>query len=78
MSHILKCGNNRAERYEVAKLAGNDDDAVGRAEGVPLSVRPFLWFREAGFGRVDHPDPPEFADLDGAQTWIRRQLTLAS
>ena len=25
------------------------------------------WFLEAGFGRVDHPNPPTFADLDEAQ-----------
>jgi len=28
------------------------------------------WFLEAGFGRVDDPDPPTFADLDAAQAWI--------
>ena len=37
-----------------------------------------MWFLEAGFGRVDHPVPPKFADLDEAQAWIQRQLTLAS
>jgi hypothetical protein len=34
------------------------------------------WFLEAGFGRVDHPDPPMFADLDEAQGWIEQRLAL--
>ena len=33
-----------------------------------------MWFLEAGFGRVDHPNPPKFADLDEAQDWIERRL----
>ena len=37
-----------------------------------------MWFLEAGFGRVDDPNPPKFANLDEAQDWIERQLTLAS
>jgi hypothetical protein len=32
------------------------------------------WFLEAGFGRVDHPHPPVFTDLDAAQDWIAAQL----
>jgi len=32
------------------------------------------WFLEAGFGRVDHPDPPKFADLNAAQDWITQRL----
>jgi hypothetical protein len=32
------------------------------------------WFMEAGFGRVDHPNRPTFADLDEAQAWIARRL----
>jgi hypothetical protein len=35
------------------------------------------WFLEAGFGRVDHPDPPTFADLDEAQSWIEQRLAPA-
>ena len=34
------------------------------------------WFLEAGFGRVNHPDPPMFADLDEAQGWIEQRLAL--
>jgi len=36
------------------------------------------WFLEAGFGRVDHPNPPTFDDLDRAQAWITQRLALAS
>ncbi|KQO55893.1 hypothetical protein ASG60_08810 [Methylobacterium sp. Leaf469] len=35
------------------------------------------WFLEAGFGRVEHANPPTFADLDVAQDWIERQLASA-
>ena len=37
-----------------------------------------MWFLEAGFGRVGHPHPPLFADLDAAQAWIEQRLALAS
>ncbi|CAO4137882.1 hypothetical protein [Methylorubrum extorquens] len=33
-----------------------------------------MWFLEAGFGPVDHPVPPTFADLDEAQVWIAQRL----
>ncbi|MBB2965202.1 hypothetical protein FHU13_005625 [Methylobacterium sp. R2-1] len=33
-----------------------------------------MWFLEAGFGPVDHPDPPTFADLDEAQSWVEWRL----
>lgn len=32
------------------------------------------WFLEAGFGQVDDPDPPQFADLAEAQGWITARL----
>jgi hypothetical protein len=32
------------------------------------------WYLEAGFGRLDGPDHPTFADLEGAQGWIRQRL----
>ena len=32
------------------------------------------WFLEAGFGRLDGPDHPTFADLDAAQDWISQRL----
>ena len=32
------------------------------------------WFLEAGFGCVDGPLHPTFADLDQAQDWIQHRL----
>jgi hypothetical protein len=32
------------------------------------------WFLEAGFGRLDGPDHPTFADLDMAQHWISQRV----
>jgi hypothetical protein len=32
------------------------------------------WYLEAGFGCLDGPDHPTFADLDQAQGWIRQRL----
>jgi hypothetical protein len=37
-----------------------------------------MWFLEAGFGPVDHPCPPAFADLDAAQDWIEQRLALTA
>ena len=31
------------------------------------------WFLEAGFGRLDGPNHPVFADLDEAQDWIEQR-----
>jgi hypothetical protein len=36
------------------------------------------WFMEAGFGRVDHPNPPMFENLDEAQAWIEQRLALVA
>lgn len=36
------------------------------------------WYLETGFGRVDDPHRPTFADLHEAQAWIEQRLTLAS
>jgi hypothetical protein len=36
------------------------------------------WFLEAGFGRLDHPNPPKFTDLDGAQAWIEQRLAVTA
>ena len=36
-----------------------------------------MWFLEVGFGRVDDPRQPKFADLDAAQAWIRGRLVAA-
>ncbi len=32
------------------------------------------WFLETGYGRLDGPDHPTFADLDAAQEWISQRL----
>lgn len=32
------------------------------------------WFLEAGFGRVEHVNPPTFGDLEEAQDWIEQRL----
>jgi hypothetical protein len=32
------------------------------------------WFLEAGFGRLDGPAHPSFADLAAAQAWIAQHL----
>jgi hypothetical protein len=32
------------------------------------------WYLEAGFGHLDGPDHPTFADLDAAQGWISKRL----
>ena len=32
------------------------------------------WFLETGYGRLDGPDHPTFADLDEAQHWISQRL----
>ena len=46
----------------LVRLSDDHDDLAG------------MWFVEAGFGRVDHPTPPTFADLEEAQNWIERRL----
>jgi hypothetical protein len=32
------------------------------------------WFLEKGFGPLDAPEPPTFADLDAALAWMRNRL----
>ncbi|WP_046867831.1 hypothetical protein [Microvirga massiliensis] len=32
------------------------------------------WYLEAGFGRLEGPDHPTYADLEAAQEWIRQRL----
>ncbi len=32
------------------------------------------WYLEAGFGRLDGPNHPTFADLDTAQDWFSQRL----
>jgi hypothetical protein len=69
------------------QVATGSDDAESQlvfADGFLVAVLVHLsdqyeddagkWFLEAGFGPVDHPCPPTFADLDEAQGWIEQQL----
>jgi len=49
----------------------DEADSVPELNSVPVYER---WFLEAGFGRVDDPDPRTFADLNEAQAWIIDQL----
>jgi hypothetical protein len=44
-------------------------DLSDRYEGVAGE-----WYLEAGFGYLDGPDRPTFADLDAAQGWISQRL----
>ena len=68
-------------------VATNSDATESRLvfdDGFPVAVLVQLceqhgdeagkWFLEAGFGRVDHPSPPLFTNLDEAQDWITAQL----
>jgi hypothetical protein len=54
-----------ADGYLVAVLVRLSDDHQDEAG---------LWFLEAGFGPVDDPRQPKFADLDKAQGWIMQRL----
>ena len=46
----------------LVRLSVEHEDEAGR------------WYLEAGFGRVDDPHPPTFADLNEAQVWITDRL----
>ncbi|MBX9933930.1 MAG: hypothetical protein K2Y56_20810 [Methylobacterium sp.] len=68
-SHDIESHLVFADGYLVAvlvQLSDEHDDEAG------------MWFLEAGFGRVDHPNPPTFANLDKAQAWIERRLAQTS
>ena len=58
-----------AEGYLVAVLVQLSDDHEEEER---------RWFLEAGFGRIDVPSPPTFADIDEAQSWIEKRLALTS
>jgi hypothetical protein len=47
----------------LVRLSDEHEDEAGR------------WCLEAGFGRVDDPRAPTFADVDEAQTWIAHRLS---
>jgi hypothetical protein len=54
-----------ADEFLVAVLVHLSDDHEDAAG---------MWFLEAGFGPVDDPCPPMFADLNEAQNWIEQRL----
>ena len=54
-----------ADGYLVAVLVRLSDDHREEAG---------MWFLEAGFGSVEDPRQPKFADLDEAQDWIMQRL----
>ena len=74
-------------RLQPVRVATNSDDTESLLvfhEGFLVAVLVQLseeheeeagrWYLEAGFGRLDHPNPPSFAVLDDAQAWIEHQL----
>jgi len=74
-------------RLQPVAVGTGSNDAEGQlvfAEGFLVAVLTHLsdehreeagkWFLEAGFGRVDHPSPPKFADIEEAQDWIEQRL----
>ena len=75
-------------RLQPVSVATGDESGVGHlvfAEGHLVAVLVHLcdeygddagkWYLEAGFGPVDYPTPPTFADLKEAQAWISTRLT---
>jgi hypothetical protein len=54
-----------ADGFLVAVLVHLSDDHQDEAG---------MWFLEAGFGPIDDPRQPKFADLDKAQDWIMQRL----
>ena len=76
-------------QLQPVQVATGSDDAESRLvydDGLLVAVLVRLsgdhgpdagkWYLEAGFGPVDDPNPPTFADLHEAQDWIARQLEL--
>ncbi|KQQ18783.1 hypothetical protein ASF56_22140 [Methylobacterium sp. Leaf122] len=76
--------NLRLQPVQVATGSSDTESHLVFSDGFLVAVlvrlsddhddRSGMWFLEAGFGRVDHPDPPTFADLDAAQDWISQRL----
>jgi hypothetical protein len=50
------------ELCAIVGLLGSDQEDSGR------------WFVEAGLGRLAHPLPPTFGDLDEVASWVRSGL----
>ena len=68
-SHDTVCQLVFADDFLVAALVQLSDEHGDDAG---------MWFLEAGFGPVDGPDQPTFANLDEAQDWIERRQAAAS
>ena len=74
----------RLQPVQVATGTSDTESRLVFSDGVLVAVlvrlsdihgdRAGMWFLEAGFGPVRHPDPPTFADLDKAQIWVEWQL----
>lgn len=77
--------NLRLQPVQVATGSADTESQLVFADGYLVAVLVRLsdaheevagmWFLEAGFGRVDHPDPPTFSDLDEAGAWIAGRLS---
>lgn len=76
--------NLRLQPVQVATGGDDQESQLVFHEGFLVAVLVHLsdehgpeagkWFLEAGFGRVDDPNPPIFEDLDEAQGWITARL----
>lgn len=76
--------NLRLQPVQVGTGSSDMESQLVYSEGLLVAVlvrlsddhddRSGMWFLEAGFRRVDHPDPPTFTDLDAAQDWIAQRL----
>lgn len=78
--------NLRLQPVQVATGSDDQESHLVFYEGLLVAVLVYLtdaehgldggkWFLEAGFGRVDDPNAPLFADLDEAQGWIVGRLS---
>ena len=59
---MLVFDDNRRLVAVLTQLCGQHEELSGH------------WFLEAGFGRVDGPAHPTFADLDAARDWIHCRM----
>ncbi|TXN72025.1 hypothetical protein [Methylobacterium sp. WL6] len=76
--------NLRLQPVQVATGSGDQESRLVFADGFLAAVLVQLsdqhgedagkWFLEAGFGALDDPRSPLFADLDAARIWIEIRL----
>ena len=77
--------NLRPQPVQVATGSSDTESHLVFADGFLVAVLVHLsdehedeagrWCLEAGFGRVDDPRAPTFADVDEAQAWIANRLS---